>query len=85
MKQVIIIGSSTCGPCKVSKALVEKYIEDKNPDLDFKYYNVDQGDISKPEADAIAGFDIQRVPVIVVDGVHIGGVDDIRKLISLQD
>lgn len=84
MKEVIIFASSLCGPCKASHQAVKDYRDEKNKDLVIEYYNVDLGEIEKAKADAIAGFDIKRVPVIVVDGVYIGGFADIKKLISQQ-
>ena len=81
MKKIVIIGTSLCNPCKKSIALAKSFIADRRQDVELESYNVDLGEISKEEAFKIAGGPFVNVPVIVVDGVNIGGFEDLRKII----
>lgn len=82
MKKVIVLGTSICVPCKRANVLMEAYKKDYDPDVEYKMYKIDLGDITKEEAFSIAGGEFTNVPVVVVDGVNIGGFSQLQSLVK---
>lgn len=73
MKDIVILGKTTCGPCNEAKALLER------EGLPYSFLNVDQ-QFDLKNFIVAAGF--KTVPQIFIDGKHIGGKDDLVALFS---
>lgn len=60
-KQLIMFSSKSCSPCRLSKPIIEKYINN-NPDINFEHYNV-----SECEDEALLNkYEITSVPTFIL-------------------
>lgn len=60
-KQLIMFSSKSCGPCRMAKPVIEKYINN-NPDINFEHYNV-----SEFEDEALLNkYEITSVPTFIL-------------------
>ena len=73
---VTLFGASWCGYCQSAKALLNE------KGIPFIEIDVEDNDISREE---LAKYGISKtVPQIFVDGVPIGGSDDLKKIFNIQ-
>ncbi len=77
MKRVQIYTKSWCGFSRRAKALLDA----KGVD----YHEVDVTDDRRREGEMIARSGRHTVPQVFIDGVHIGGADDLARLDAAGD
>jgi glutaredoxin 3 len=74
MKQIIIYTTTYCPYCKRAKSLLDS--------LGLAYEEIDLTEDDTLREEIIQKYQWQTVPVIVIDGVCIGGCDDLFRLHS---
>lgn len=72
MKQIIIYTTTYCPYCKRAKSLLDS--------LGLVYKEIDLTEDDALREEIIQKYQWQTVPVIVIDGVCIGGCDDLFRL-----
>jgi len=74
-KKIVLWGRPNCQPCQNAKDLL------KSKNLSFTYKNVWDPENSKPFTDLCDRLGIRHtVPQIFIDGKHIGGWSDLKRL-----
>jgi glutaredoxin 3 len=76
MKQIIVYTTTYCPYCKRAKSLLDS--------LGLAYEEIDLTEDDTLREEIIQKYQWQTVPVIVVDGVCIGGADDLQKLYQAE-
>ncbi len=74
MKQIIVYTTTYCPYCKRAKSLLDS--------LGLAYEEIDLTGDDTLREEIIQKYQWQTVPVIVIDGVCIGGCDDLFRLHS---
>jgi glutaredoxin 3 len=72
MKQIIVYTTTYCPYCKRAKSLLDS--------LGLAYEEIDLTEDDTLREEIIQKYQWQTVPVIVIDGVCIGGADDLQRL-----
>jgi GrxC family glutaredoxin len=72
MKQIIVYTTTYCPYCKRAKSLLDS--------LGLAYEEIDLTEDDTLREKIIQKYQWQTVPVIVIDGVCIGGYDDLFRL-----
>lgn len=72
MKQIIVYTTTYCPYCKRAKSLLDS--------LGLAYEEIDLTEDDALREEIIQKYQWQTVPVIVIDGVCIGGCDDLFRL-----
>ncbi len=77
MKQIIVYTTTYCPYCKRAKSLLDS--------LGLAYEAIDLTEDDALREEIIQKYQWQTVPVIVIDGVCIGGSDDLFRLYAQGD
>lgn len=78
MERITIFGRPGCGFCTRAKQLCEQ------KDLDFRYIDIYEENISKADLEKTIGKPVETVPQIFIGQNHIGGYTELEaKLVEL--
>lgn len=72
-----IYGADWCKPCQNSKLLCQKH------KVDFEFLPISDPDYKQEVTDRL-GYPPKTIPVIFKDGEHIGGYNELKKLLEQQ-
>lgn len=75
--KLTIYGRETCPFCVKAKELANRLKADSYIE-DFEYVDYQKSGISVPELSKIAKVEIKTVPVVLLNGVYIGGFTDLK-------
>lgn len=77
-----IYGRDSCPFCVSAKELAKK-LKDSSYVEDFEYIDYQALGLSVPQLSEIAGREVKTVPVILLNGVYIGGFTDLKAKFAL--
>lgn len=77
MKSIVIYGKPNCKFCILAKELVQR-----TENTVLEYIDIQEKGIGAEELSKIVGVTVKTIPQIFIDGVYIGGYQELNKELS---
>lgn len=74
-----VYGKESCSYCTLAKSLLE------NKGISYRYFDIEKDDVDLDHLINNIAKGVRTVPVVLRDGVYIGGYTELRNFIKNED